>query len=661
MKKKQLASKKQSLPRPRNSIPGSELIEAYHRREKELLALQETTLDLNRLRNTSEVLSAIVRRARSFVGSDICYLSAYDPDRQDFFVRAIEGAVSKLFQEVRIPRDLGSCHPIVESKSPFVTKNYREEPRFIHDPKTDAALEDEGIVSMAGVPLLLEGRVLGILYVADRHSRTYPPQEVALLLSLATHAALAMENARLFEESRAALQSLEAKTADIQAAIAVHEQLISLIAKGGGLEDLAKMMASILRGGMVVLDEEYYTACVGFDRDFTSAKQIDKLGKGHNRPQLLHALSESRTTGRSVPVALEGDEPCLAMAIVSATQLLGALVVLRNRPFSDSEVRTFERGAIVTGIVLLSLDRVARGLERDISELLNRLRNRHPEGAVALARQAQRCGMDQGQLYTLMLVDIAARTPGYSLQIISGASPTRKIIAGELEGHIALLCAPHDASLIATHVQNAIEKRMGLRANILRSANFTAAAEFPEVYAAARRCLDLMRVLGWKGMIGAEENLAVYATMFGERSREDLDAYIEGTIGPLRAHDQKRNTNLAETLLCFLDRGHNARIAAGVLHIHENTLRQRIETIDRLLGDWKIENKSFEIHAALRLHRLMTALGRMQTETTDKPLPNDARQRRATAPESLDRQKLQTEPKRRSTTSAVSRNRSLRK
>jgi hypothetical protein len=98
-----------------------------------------------------------------------------------------------------------------------------------------------------------------------------------------------------------------------------------------------------------------------------------------------------------------------------------------------------------------------------------------------------------------------------------------------------------------------------------------------------------------------------------------------------------------------------------VLHIHENTLRQRIETIDRLLGDWKIENKSFEIHAALRLHRLMTALGRMQTETTDKPLPNDARQRRATAPESLDRQKLQTEPKRRSTTSAVSRNRSLRK
>src|SRR5260370_20923764 len=98
-----------------------------------------------------------------------------------------------------------------------------------------------------------------------------------------------------------------------------------------------------------------------------------------------------------------------------------------------------------------------------------------------------------------------------------------------------------------------------------------------------------MRVIGWQGMIGVEENLAVYATMFSERSREDLDAYIQGTVGPLLAHDQKRTTNLAETLLCFLDNGQNARIAPSVLRIHENTFRHRVETLSRLLGDWQIE------------------------------------------------------------------------
>ncbi len=610
-----------------STIEPDTLVESYHRRERELLALQETTLDLNRLRNTSEVLSAIVRRARSFVGSDVCYLSAYDPDRRDFFVRAIEGAISTLFQEIRIPRDLGSCHPIVESKSPFVTKNYRKEPRFIHDSKTDVALEDEGIVAMAGVPLLLEGRVLGILYVADRHSRTYSPREVALLLSLATHAALAMENARLFEETRTALQALEARTADTQAAIAVHEKLISLIAKGGGLEDLAKMMASVLRGAMTVLDDEYYAVCTAFHPEFSSTHQVDKLNQGRNRLQLLHALSESRMTGRSAQVVLDGGEPCMAMAIVSATQILGALVIWRSQPFSDLEIRTFERGAIVTGIVLLSMDRAARGLERDIGELLNRLRNRHPEASVALARQAQQYGMEPNQPFTLLLVDTAAQAPSDALQAINGTSLVRKTIAGELEGCIALICAPHDAAVIANTAQNAIEKRTGFRANILRSENFMIAAEFPETYAAARRCLDLMRALGWQGMISAEGNLAVYATMFSNRSQEDLDAYIDCTIGPLLAYDQKRSTNLAETLLQFLDSGHNSRIAATALKIHENTLRQRMETINRLLESWKTKNRSFELHAALRLHRLRTDL--VHTQSAENRSANDAERKNA--------------------------------
>jgi DNA-binding PucR family transcriptional regulator len=112
--------------------------------------------------------------------------------------------------------------------------------------------------------------------------------------------------------------------------------------------------------------------------------------------------------------------------------------------------------------------------------------------------------------------------------------------------------------------------------------------------------------------------------MFSEKSREDLDAYIHATVGPLLAHDQKRKTELAETLLCFLDSGHNARIAARVLKIHENTLRQRIETISRLLGDWKLENESFEIHAAPRLHRLRKDLARTQSDLSmERRLPTD--------------------------------------
>lgn len=578
----------------------------YRRREKELLALQETTLDLNRLRNTSEVLGAIVRRARNLVGSAICYLSAYDPERRDFFVRAIEGAVSRRFAEIRVPRDLGSCHPIIESKRPFVTANYRDDPRFIHAATVDTALEGEGIVSMAAVPLLLDGQVLGILYIADRHPRLYAPEEVALLVSLGTHAALALENARLFEETRTALEALEIKTAETQEAIAVHEQLITLVAKGGSLEDVARMLAAVLHAGVVVLDHQYDTACLAVDPAGDNAGS--KLGQARNRSLLLRALSESQSIGRSVPVTFPGIPPSIAMTIVSATQILGALVVWRQAPLSDHEIRTLERGAIVCGIVLLSLDRAAKGLERDIAELLSGLRNRNSEASVALARQMEQCGMDPRQPVIMLLVDVADSMASHVLQVIRGTSPTRRFIGGELEGRLLLLCPPADAPPVATAARKAVEQRTGTRINILQSAEFMPSTQLQDTFTKASRCLDLMRVLGRHGAICTQDELTVYAVMFAERSREELDAYIRHTIGALLEQDRKRNTNLTETMSCYLDSGYNTGMAARTLGIHENTLRQRLDSVERLLGNWRTAGRSFEVQTALKLHMLRLGL-----------------------------------------------------
>ena len=64
----------------------------------------------------------------------------------------------------------------------------------------------EHIDSLLGVPLMADDEVLGVLFVADRYSRMYAPQQIALLDSLAAFAAVAMENARLFQESREALE-----------------------------------------------------------------------------------------------------------------------------------------------------------------------------------------------------------------------------------------------------------------------------------------------------------------------------------------------------------------------------------------------------------------------------------------------------------------------
>ena len=67
-----------------------------------------------------------------------------------------------------------------------------------------------GFKGLVGIPLLLDTRVLGAIFLARhrRESRPYSPDDVALLHSIAGPLALTIENARLFEETQQSRQKL---------------------------------------------------------------------------------------------------------------------------------------------------------------------------------------------------------------------------------------------------------------------------------------------------------------------------------------------------------------------------------------------------------------------------------------------------------------------
>jgi DNA-binding PucR family transcriptional regulator len=83
-----------------------------------------------------------------------------------------------------------------------------------------------------------------------------------------------------------------------------------------------------------------------------------------------------------------------------------------------------------------------------------------------------------------------------------------------------------------------------------------------------------------------------------------LSAFLEATIGALKAHDDKRGSALAVTLLSYFDANQNAKAAAQRLGIHVNTVRQRLATIEDLVGHWGNATRALELHMALRLWHL---------------------------------------------------------
>src|SRR5258707_766886 len=69
---------------------------------------------------------------------------------------------------------------------------------------------------VAGVPMLWEDEVIGLLFVADRYHRTHTAQNISILSTLATHAAVAVKNAMAFEQANAALASAQAARAELE-------------------------------------------------------------------------------------------------------------------------------------------------------------------------------------------------------------------------------------------------------------------------------------------------------------------------------------------------------------------------------------------------------------------------------------------------------------
>src|SRR4051812_8598149 len=193
------------------------LLERRRRREEELSGLYDTASDLAGLRDLDAVLRAIVHRARTLLNADVSYLTLNDTARGDTYMRITDGSVAASFQRLRLPPGVGLGGLVAQTGTPYVTANYANDPRFRHTTEIDGGVNDEGLVAILGVPLRLGSTVIGVLFAANRTERPFAREEVTLLISLAAHAAIAIDTARLLTETRSALDELSAANTVIQA------------------------------------------------------------------------------------------------------------------------------------------------------------------------------------------------------------------------------------------------------------------------------------------------------------------------------------------------------------------------------------------------------------------------------------------------------------
>ncbi|MDP3085191.1 MAG: GAF domain-containing protein, partial [Rubrivivax sp.] len=151
-------------------------LELQQQRERGMLAVIDSAQALTSRLNLQSLLSAIVLRARNLLGSDVAWLSVYDASRGEFHVLAADGAMQQSTSGMVARHDRGVVSVVMATRLPFVTPDYLHDVRFEHDAGLDAAFRDEGIAALVGVPLVWDGEVTGLLFVADRYHRLHTSQ-----------------------------------------------------------------------------------------------------------------------------------------------------------------------------------------------------------------------------------------------------------------------------------------------------------------------------------------------------------------------------------------------------------------------------------------------------------------------------------------------------
>jgi DNA-binding PucR family transcriptional regulator len=593
-------------------------LEQHEQRERGMLAVIDSAQDLAGRLDLPELLKAIVTRARDLLRAHLCWLTIYDAEIGEFKVVVADGAIIERTGRMTAKRKRGVAGVVMSTRLPFATPDYLHDNRFIHDPDLDDIFRDEGVVALVGAPLIWDDAVIGLLFVADRYHRTHTALNVSILCTLATHAAVAINNAQAFADAQSALQKaelarveLEQHARDVQDAVEAHERLTSLLARGASLGELCQSIAQLLQGSVLVLDEAHQVIGRATAPGYAGTAANAYQPYGPHSAALTQALRDSRRAGRST-IAYESDgELCRAVAVIGGDGMLGAVLLFRHEDMRDISIRTFERSSSVIGIVLLSQERMEASKSRDVSELLQSLVSPR-QGEPALTRdRAERFGLDLSQPTSLMLVELDQPEPGSLARRLRGSLALHDVVLDEVDGVLAFVCGATRARDLLEAFGDFARRELGAAYRGVLSRPAQSVAELPALYASLRRALAILGRLGMCGRILHQNELALYSVLFETQDSASLNTFLESTIGAIVIQDRKRGSELAATLLAYLDNHQNAKSTASRLGIHVNTVRQRLASVEELIGHWGEASRSLEIHVALRLWSVGVAQERL--------------------------------------------------
>ena len=142
-----------------------------------------------------ELLGELLARTRELLETDTAAVLLLDETDNELVARAAVGLEEEVEQAIRIPVGAGFAGRVAAGRRPIILDDVDQADVL------NPILRKKGVKSLLGAPLIASDTVLGVIHVGTLEPRLFTPDDQKLLELVASRAALAIEKARIHEET----------------------------------------------------------------------------------------------------------------------------------------------------------------------------------------------------------------------------------------------------------------------------------------------------------------------------------------------------------------------------------------------------------------------------------------------------------------------------
>jgi len=168
-------------------------------KNSQIVALIDINKAIARTLSLDRILDQIVKRAAKLMDANLCVLRLTSEDQEELILKALNGVSSRSYDSSNIKVKESLTGRVVLSRAPLQILDVSKEKKY----RFSKFAKKEGLKALLSVPLKTRKKIIGVITIYKNKKYRFSDEEVMLVRTFADLCAIAIENARLYEDTMA--------------------------------------------------------------------------------------------------------------------------------------------------------------------------------------------------------------------------------------------------------------------------------------------------------------------------------------------------------------------------------------------------------------------------------------------------------------------------